>query len=160
MELEDAIEEAEDKGWSETLVYHEIFNILRKKKFSTDEEVSCMHRACIYGFTNIAVQQQRLNLMCEMRGDLFVWCPDEELIYTTNLKCLHSDTSHYRKIYQVRKLYSMNGNVRGMKILKVFYFILDFMKILPVAMYVCCSFFFFTSHALFAEAHVYQYSSI
>lgn len=43
MELEDAIEEAEEKGWSETLVYHEIFNILRKKKFNTDEEVSKLY---------------------------------------------------------------------------------------------------------------------
>ena len=39
--------------------------------------------------------------MCEMRGDLFVWCPEDQLIYTTNLKCLHSNTKQYRKIYQV-----------------------------------------------------------
>lgn len=44
MDLEDAIEDAEEKGWSETLVFHEIFNELREKEIKTSEKVSelCM----------------------------------------------------------------------------------------------------------------------
>ena len=36
MDLEDAIEDAEEKGWSETLIFHEIFNILREKEVDND----------------------------------------------------------------------------------------------------------------------------
>ena len=40
MDLEDAIEDAEEKGWSETLIFHDIFNILREKEIETDRKVS------------------------------------------------------------------------------------------------------------------------
>ena len=39
MDLEDAIEEAEEKGWSETLVFHDIFNILREKETNYSSKV-------------------------------------------------------------------------------------------------------------------------
>lgn len=32
MDLEDAIEDAEEKGWSETLVFHEIFDTVKEIK--------------------------------------------------------------------------------------------------------------------------------
>ena len=57
--------------------------------------------------------------MCEMRGDLFVWCPEDELMYTTNLKCLHSNTRQYRQVFQVKykfsalNLYFSLKNYRG-----------------------------------------------
>ena len=40
MNQEDAIEDAEEKGWSETLVFHEMFDILRDKEIITDQKVS------------------------------------------------------------------------------------------------------------------------
>ena len=48
MDLEDAIEEAEEKGWSETLVFHEIFNVLRKEEIDTDGKV--LSGVYAYGF--------------------------------------------------------------------------------------------------------------
>ena len=104
MDLEDAIEEAEERGWSETLVFHDIFNILREKETNNDSKVDvfCNMYVCVASLIVLYYLQQGLNLMCEMRGDLFVWCPEDQLMYTTNLKCLHSNTKHYRKIYQVR----------------------------------------------------------
>lgn len=47
MDLEDAIEEAEEKGWSETLVFHEIFNTLREKEIKTDTKVGEFYNACV-----------------------------------------------------------------------------------------------------------------
>jgi len=40
MDLEDAIEDALEKGWSETLVFHEIFTVLREKQINADQTVS------------------------------------------------------------------------------------------------------------------------
>lgn len=47
MDLEDAIENAQEKGWSETLVFHEVFNNLREKGIKADQKVNEFYNACI-----------------------------------------------------------------------------------------------------------------
>jgi len=55
------LEEAQEKGWSGVLVYHEIFNELRKYEIVVDEKVS--HYFC-------AVRM--LTLVCAVTGGLCV----------------------------------------------------------------------------------------
>ena len=40
-------------------------------------------------------------LVCETRGDLFVWCPPPRCLLTTNLKRLHARRDE-ADVYQVR----------------------------------------------------------
>jgi len=43
------LEEAQEKGWSGVLVYHELFNELRKHEIVVDEKVSSYFGTCLCG---------------------------------------------------------------------------------------------------------------